>query len=823
MNKIRYLIVTIIGLLFVSGSVFCNSKSVSAATIQDMKNKFPNGAYWNHVVKNGHGYSHYQDQGSCNNPNGFTWTPCDTHNGNVGVGGHDCNSFQNAMQCCGFVKKLAYDLYGSTHPSWGTTTLANAKVGDVMHYWGGGADATNGHWVMIIGKNGNTLTFGECNVGSNCKISWGRTFNISRASRYVIFSAPWAASLGPDTPVTFTDFNQNGVWETNAEMYIKILNPQRTTISAVGCYLYDSSGKLVKSYSESHNFQTSYVNYNCNINNDMKYTLKPGTTYKFELYTVSNGKEYKDTMRSFTTKGKSDTEKPVITDVQVEDVNESGYTVRCKASDNMGVDRVQFPTWTVQGGQDDLAKDWWENKAVRGEKDASGYYVYKVKISDHNNEYGEYITHIYAFDQAGNSVFIAVPRVTVKKGGSSGGEDIDHTADANSLVSVAQKEYDTYHGQEYNAQYGSSPWCCNFVSWCARQAGISSDVIRSTATVQTMYDSLLNECGAMVVTSPQKGDLVFYKYTDYDSTKFHHIGIMISSTETIQGNVDNTWWKGKPDALKNIKEMVYVRPAYDGKYVEPSTAYFSDYNLNKIEENNAEVYVKIQNPNRERVTAVGCELYDESGQLLKEYSEEHSFTTSYVNYTCNFNTDMGYTLSPGTKYNFVLYAVVGGKRISDSMRTFTTKDGNFTSSLQLKDDSFLTLTEKGFLTGLNQKKNMVSEIREQFAADDIVIRNISGKELGAEELVGTGSTVYVMDGDTVKASCPVVLAGDVNGDGKVIGKDVSLLARSVVNKVTLSDVQKAAGDVLADGKIIGKDVSLLARSLVGKSSISSQG
>lgn len=142
---------------------------------------------------------------------------------------------------------------------------------------------------------------------------------------------------------------------------------------------------------------------------------------------------------------------------------------------------------------------------------------------------------------------------------------------------------------------------------------------------------------------------------------------------------------------------------------------------------------------------------------------------------------------------------------------------------QLKSDSSLMFTEDGCLTGLSQKKNTVSEIREQFAADDVVIRNINGKELGAEELVGTGSTVYVMDGDTVKASCPVVLAGDVNGDGKVIGKDVSLLARSVVKKITLSDVQIAAGDVWADGKIIGKDVSMLARSLVGKSTIASQG
>ncbi len=265
------------------------------------------------------------------------------------------------------------------------------------------------------------------------------------------------------------------------------------------------------------------------------------------------------------------------------------------------------------------------------------------------------------------SVFGTVPH----NAEAAGSQEIQ-MADGDALAAVAEKEYATYHGQSYNYQYGTSPWCCNFVSWCARQAGIAANIIKSTATVQTMYDNLINAFGAKIVTSPQRGDLVFYKYTNYDSERFHHIGIMSSATETIQGNVDNTWWKGKPDALLNIKQMVYVRPAYNGKYVPVYSAYFSDYNLNKTEDNNAEVYIKVQNPQREKVTQVGCELYDESGILLKAYSEECSFTTSYVNYTCNFNSDMGYTLSPGTNYKFKLYAVVAGKRMDDSIRTFTT-------------------------------------------------------------------------------------------------------------------------------------------------------
>lgn len=127
-----------------------------------------------------------------------------------------------------------------------------------------------------------------------------------------------------------------------------------------------------------------------------------------------------------------------------------------------------------------------------------------------------------------------------------------------------------------------------------------------------------------------------------------------------------------PVALNNIKQITYVRPAYNGVYVPTDTAYFSGFNVNKVEETNAEMYIKVENPKRESVTSVGCAIYDENGNLLKEYSEPCSFTTSYVNYTCNFNSDMGYQLSPETTYQFQLYAVVGGKKLMDSMRSFTT-------------------------------------------------------------------------------------------------------------------------------------------------------
>ena len=141
----------------------------------------------------------------------------------------------------------------------------------------------------------------------------------------------------------------------------------------------------------------------------------------------------------------------------------------------------------------------------------------------------------------------------------------------------------------------------------------------------------------------------------------------------------------------------------------------------------------------------------------------------------------------------------------------------------LKEDSTLTITAEGNLTGILQNKNTVQEIRQQFDEADLVIKDANGKQLTDSDLLGTGATVSVMDGATVKASCQVVLVGDINGDGKVNGKDVSKLAQSLVGKATLTDAQKKAGEVFEDGKINGKDVSKLAQSLVGKATISSQG
>ena len=160
--------------------------------LDQLKAKFPDGAYWNHVVtdwsNNGDELKARWDDSFADS---YTWTPCATHNGTASVGQVDCNACYGAIQCKGFANKLSYDAFGSHCVDWGTVSAWNCKSGDVIHYYASDTDPEWGHWAMVIGRSGSTVYFGEANRGGNCKISWGRAMNIGSFSSSTCYSAPY--------------------------------------------------------------------------------------------------------------------------------------------------------------------------------------------------------------------------------------------------------------------------------------------------------------------------------------------------------------------------------------------------------------------------------------------------------------------------------------------------------------------------------------------------------------------------------------------------------------------------------------------------------
>ncbi|MCD2492137.1 GBS Bsp-like repeat-containing protein [Lacrimispora sp. NSJ-141] len=84
---------------------------------------------------------------------------------------------------------------------------------------------------------------------------------------------------------------------------------------------------------------------------------------------------------------------PVISNVNISYLSGQGYYVSCNIAASNPISQVIFPTWTTNGGQDDIV---WRTGTVNGA--TAGCWIYS---SEHNYEVGQYETCIYAEDSTG--------------------------------------------------------------------------------------------------------------------------------------------------------------------------------------------------------------------------------------------------------------------------------------------------------------------------------------------------------------------------------------------------------------------------------------
>lgn len=139
---------------------------------------------------------------------------------------------------------------------------------------------------------------------------------------------------------------------------------------------------------------------------------------------------------------------------------------------------------------------------------------------------------------------------------------------------------------------GSTGYVCDtFVGAMAKKAGIPENIIPySFGGVETGYKKLINNCGAIPVTSPKAGDILFYYCTE--SGHYCHVGIMIDATNSIQGGlyspnyntIDTMPYKDYRDWHPNGVShkvgkgvnAVFVRPNYGS--TPPTQKYVFDVN-----------------------------------------------------------------------------------------------------------------------------------------------------------------------------------------------------------------------------------------------------
>ncbi|MBQ7801247.1 MAG: S-layer homology domain-containing protein [Oscillospiraceae bacterium] len=286
--------------------------TVKAATLtlSQLQEKFPNGAYWNHYAASGHSYSGYEHIGSCNNPDGYTWSACYSHNANAPVGYADCNVFNGGMQCCGFARKLAYDAYGSYATNWTNYTYDSAssymwsslKPGDVLHYTGGNADATYGHWVFVTGVSGNAITVAECNIyGAPCQIRWGNVIYKGDITPVRVCVAPYALDTTTASSITWTD-SLSDPSQTDAYLYIKANAPYSGSWGEAGITVWDAYGNVVAQKTEAAaSNATNYLVIWYNLTAETGAVLTPNSYYTYQFHVYFNGTCYTSDIGSFTT------------------------------------------------------------------------------------------------------------------------------------------------------------------------------------------------------------------------------------------------------------------------------------------------------------------------------------------------------------------------------------------------------------------------------------------------------------------------------------------------------------------------------------------
>lgn len=130
------------------------------------------------------------------------------------------------------------------------------------------------------------------------------------------------------------------------------------------------------------------------------------------------------------------------------------------------------------------------------------------------------------------TVGLAVPSQTAEAGQSRTGYFSRNYSMEGSqqdqIVSIARAQLE----KKKATLHYTEAWCADFVSDCAKLAGLS-DIIPANGLAAGLYNSVLN-AGGTRVSSPCKGDLVFYYCSSCG--RIVHTGIMVSSEASVEGN-----------------------------------------------------------------------------------------------------------------------------------------------------------------------------------------------------------------------------------------------------------------------------------------------
>ena len=154
------------------------------------------------------------------------------------------------------------------------------------------------------------------------------------------------------------------------------------------------------------------------------------------------------------------------------------------------------------------------------------------------------------------------------------------------IIGVALTQVGYTEGYNNDTKYGdwyglsNRPWCAMFVSWCARQAGVPTSVLKSTGLASPSAFGLSNTFTSSQRT-PQPGDLFFKSGNSHVGLVYYVDG---SYFYTLEGNTSTTTYDGTSvmSRKRKLSDFTFASPNYTSDTNHNYEKHYEDKHPHKV-------------------------------------------------------------------------------------------------------------------------------------------------------------------------------------------------------------------------------------------------
>ena len=237
---------------------------------------------------------------------------------------------------------------------------------------------------------------------------------------------------------------------------------------------------------------------------------------------------------------------PSISEIIIQNTTYEGFDISCFASDDKAVKTVKYRIWTELNGNDDVK----EHTASF----TNGMWSAHINTSDHNNESGRYIIHVFAWDyadQSGSSeTYVVVPEKPKAPVITKQPTDQEVSSENTAVFSVEASG--AYIYQWYESDDGKTWFRMNGGNLVTGCTSSKLTVKNASLYAGTQYRCEITSASGESVTSNVVKIIDNFKITKQPSTVSASVGDTVSFTVTATGAKGYQWYYSQ-DAGKTWK------------------------------------------------------------------------------------------------------------------------------------------------------------------------------------------------------------------------------------------------------------------------------